>query len=275
MKYLLVLFSVFAFGQAPNEMVSFTQAQSLGFLLNLGQSHVTSNQCMTKLEATTKYSLNTALLNAYAPNQLIPKSVWADCSVRISSTSSKKFMCHNLGADTSLDPNVPVQGLIGNYYQWGKSTLVANGYTPPGPIAGWNTTPAPDGAWSETIKTATDPCPAGSRVPSIAQFQALIANNTVSRTGTFVESPTNFGSAIHFGPDSATKVLTFPAAGIRQPFNGSLAFRANFNYYWSTLSLSSGGASAFLFTQNTINVAADASNNYDRATGFTVRCISE
>lgn len=62
--------------QAPNQMVTFTQAQSLGFSLKSGQSHVTSNQCMTKTEALAKYNLNATAMNGYASNQLVPKSVW-------------------------------------------------------------------------------------------------------------------------------------------------------------------------------------------------------
>ncbi len=76
MKYILILFSVFTFGQASNQMVTFTAAQSLGFSLNAGQSHVTSNQCMTKNDALTKYNLSASAMSAYASNQLVPRSVW-------------------------------------------------------------------------------------------------------------------------------------------------------------------------------------------------------
>lgn len=76
MKYFLILFSVFTFGQASNQMVTFTAAQSLGFSLNSGQSAVTSNQCMTKNDALTKYNLSSSAMSAYANNQLVPKSVW-------------------------------------------------------------------------------------------------------------------------------------------------------------------------------------------------------
>lgn len=61
---------------ASNQMVSYTDAQGGGFTLQPGQSAVTSNQCMTKTDATTKYVLDTSYLTAYASNQLIPKSVW-------------------------------------------------------------------------------------------------------------------------------------------------------------------------------------------------------
>lgn len=76
MKYFLILFSVFCFGQASNQMVTFTAAQSLGFTLNAGQSSVTSNQCMTKNDALTKYNLSASAMSAYASNQLVPRSVW-------------------------------------------------------------------------------------------------------------------------------------------------------------------------------------------------------
>lgn len=72
-KYILLLFSVFAFGQASNQMVTFTQAQSLGFALKAGQSHVTSNQCMTKADVLAKYNVT---ISGYSDNQLVPKSAW-------------------------------------------------------------------------------------------------------------------------------------------------------------------------------------------------------
>ncbi|MFV8347256.1 hypothetical protein [Flavobacterium sp. ZB4P13] len=75
-KYVLILFTAISFGQASNQMVSFTAAQSLGFALKAGQSHVTSNQCMTKSEALAKYNLDASAMNSYASNQLVPKSAW-------------------------------------------------------------------------------------------------------------------------------------------------------------------------------------------------------
>lgn len=77
-KYILILVSVFAFGQASNQMVTFTQAQSLGFALNSGQSHVTSNQCMTKSDVLTKYNIDASAMSSYANNQLVPRSAWVN-----------------------------------------------------------------------------------------------------------------------------------------------------------------------------------------------------
>lgn len=63
-------------GLASNQMVSFTDAQGGGFTLQSGQSPVTSNQCMTKNDALTKYVLDSSYMSSYASNQLVPKSTW-------------------------------------------------------------------------------------------------------------------------------------------------------------------------------------------------------
>ena len=62
---------------AANQMVSYTDAQGGGFTLNSGQSSTTSNQCMTKSDALTKYYLDSTLMSGYSNNQLVPKSAWA------------------------------------------------------------------------------------------------------------------------------------------------------------------------------------------------------
>lgn len=62
---------------ANNQMVSYTDAQGGGFTLKSGQSSVTSPQCMTKLDALTKYNLNATNMSAYTDSQLVPKSAWS------------------------------------------------------------------------------------------------------------------------------------------------------------------------------------------------------
>jgi uncharacterized protein (TIGR02145 family) len=273
MKYLFLLFSVFAFGQEPNEMVSFTQAASLGFILKPGQSHVTSNRCMTKLEALTKYKLSISAMDAYANNQLIPRSVWLDgrCIVKVSSTEFKEFMCYNLGADETFDPHIPIQAIHGNYYQWGRSTVVANASTPPTAIAGWNTTLAPDGSWSDVSKTINDPCPPGYRVPTLDQWTGVRVYNTLTATGSFVNSPTNFGSAVHFGPNATVKSLTFPTSGFRSDSNGTLFNRGSNGYYHSSTLFTGGGTNVMVLI---LNQNSSVTTITERQTGFPVRCIS-
>lgn len=64
-----------------NQMVSFTDAQGGGFTLNAGQNNVNSNQCMTKAEALTKYSLNASFMDSYTDSQLVPKILWTNLPV--------------------------------------------------------------------------------------------------------------------------------------------------------------------------------------------------
>jgi uncharacterized protein (TIGR02145 family) len=186
------------------------------------------------------------------------------------SGSTITFLAHNLGADTTLDPHIPVQGIHGNYYQWGRSTVVANASTPAAAIAGWNTNAAANGAWLDGSKTGTDPCPTGFRVPTKAKWDGVLANNTVSRTGTWTNSATNFAAAIHWGPDASTKLLTLPAAGFRNYDNGALAYRGYYGLYWS----STGNGTNADNLNFSSSIANTTSSGY-RTSGFSVRCVSE
>jgi uncharacterized protein (TIGR02145 family) len=182
---------------------------------------------------------------------------------------SKAFMAHNLGADNSLDPHIPVQGIHGNYYQWGILAHVADDTTLAEAISPWNTDSAANGAWVDGSKTATDPCPDGFRVPTRAQWAGVIANNTRSSTGSWAAGYANFGSALHWGPDVSPKNLTLPAAGYRYYSNGALYFRGSDGYYWSS---TEDGSNANYLNFN----SGDASTNYGyRTYGFSVRCVSE
>lgn len=59
---------------ASNQIPTFTDLQTAGFALKAGQSHVTSNECITKSQALAKYNLSTSLMGNFSNNQLVPKS---------------------------------------------------------------------------------------------------------------------------------------------------------------------------------------------------------
>ena len=194
------------------------------------------------------------------------------CGAYVAAGVYKLFMCHNLGANNSLDPNVAVQGIHGNYYQWGRNTVAADTSTSSGTISGWNTTSAANGSWTDASKTANDPCPTGFRVPTISQWQNVIANNTKSSTGaatTWIATSSNWGSSVHFGPDASHYTLTLPAAGYRHTTAGALVNRGYNGYYWS--STESGTLARYLsFFSGSVNASTT-----NRRYGLSVRCVSE
>jgi uncharacterized protein (TIGR02145 family) len=209
------------------------------------------------------------------------------------------FLNHNLGADTSLDPHTPVVGLQGAYIQWGKrgpnttgdSTLDwqtaanngSNGFAAAptssnsnsGSISGWSGTSATAGSWNidenNPVKvTANDPCPTGYRVPTRNEWVAVDTYNVDHRTGTFTDSATNYGVALHYGPDASTKLLTLPTTGYHLYTGGALFNRGNVGRYWSS---TESGSIARSFYFNSSNV--DPAGNDSRTNGFSVRCIAE
>jgi uncharacterized protein (TIGR02145 family) len=188
--------------------------------------------------------------------------------VNTSASTTLTFMAHNLGADNSLNQDTPVQGIHGNYYQWGISTIVADASTSSGAISGWITTAAANGAWADGSKTANDPCPTGYRVPTIAQWFLVDSYNAQTTTGSFSNSETNFGAARHFG--AGANKLTLPAAGYRTNSNGGLTNRGNVGLYWS--STENGTTANALYFDSS---PANADSNFNRTFGFSVRCVSE
>jgi uncharacterized protein (TIGR02145 family) len=188
------------------------------------------------------------------------------------------FKCHNLGADESADPFTPDWKLNGHYYQWGRSAVAAAGPTGPsageandGAITGWNTAPASNGDWADGSKTANDPCPAGFRVPTKAQWDAVLdttLNPTRSFPGTWSNSSINYSSGLRIG--SGATGLFLPAAGFRFSSGGTLFNRGLNGRYWSS---TENGNFAWFLRFN--NGSADASSGTSRTTGFSVRCIAE
>ena len=195
------------------------------------------------------------------------------CGAYVAPNQWKAFMCHNLAsANTFADPYTPSWEINGGYWQWGRKAMAAAGPSGPGageanagPINGWNTTIPPNGAWSDASKTADDPCPQGFRVPTLAQWQGVLANNTQSITGTWTESSTNYSSGRFFGPG-----LMLPAAGFRYNLDGQLFARGLNGNYWS--STESGTVNAWYLYFN----GGGAVSSYDyRRYGLSLRCLAE
>ncbi|MBT2623666.1 FISUMP domain-containing protein [Chryseobacterium sp. ISL-6] len=190
---------------------------------------------------------------------------------------TRQMMTHNLGADTSLDPNVPNQAIIGNYYQWGRLNPVATAYTNANAISGWNTSGAANGAWNSgteaaPVKTSNDPCPSGFRVPTRNEWTGFNTASTTSIIGTWAtwasDGATNFSAARKFVNNGST--LTFPVSGRRSYTTGELNGHATYGFYWSSTENTTNAYLLYLISTNVF----PAYGNY-RTEGYPVRCISE
>ncbi|WP_336665443.1 FISUMP domain-containing protein [Elizabethkingia meningoseptica] len=186
----------------------------------------------------------------------------------------KDFMCQNLGATAVIDPFSPEAGNHGAKYQWGAQTLESGSYisqaddqSNSGLISGWNSILKPNGSWSDASKTANDPCPAGYRVPTQAQWQAVISNNNVERVGTW--SNGGYTTALYFRNPSNVRTLMLPAAGYRRNSDGALGNGGFGGLYWSS---SEATSNAYYLYFNSSSVLVNYST---RAYGFSVRCVAE
>jgi len=209
-----------------------------------------------------------------------------------SATQWKEFMCWNLGANYAVDPFEPSADLNGDYYIWGSPTpagtrdsIIFNGNIT------WNSTTVPDNVFgiygdgssvniNDTVKSATDPCPTGYRVPSAGEFYGVISGNPFYNKITYkgpwgTASDTNW-SGIMFGNS-----LFCPAAGFRNFFSiytGSLSDRGNGGYYLNTAFNRTGGMfggypSPYVGYINNQGSLYYGANYYPYA--YSVRCIAQ
>lgn len=121
---------------------------------------------------------------------------------------------------------------------------------------------------SDVVKTATDPCPKGWRVPTRAEWIAIGADQEPAQSGTDWDDNNKRLSI----PGKEGKKLFLPAAGYRHSSTGASNGQGASGNYWSS-SVPAGNVDAsgvYFHSAGKLNV----STNY-RANGYSVRCIQE
>ena len=126
----------------------------------------------------------------------------------------------------------------------------------------WNS-----GSESNPLKTEYDPCPEGWRVPTYAELDEL--NNNYSswttddngRSGRWFSGPNSYTASV--------PQVFFPAAGYRYDYVGLANYRGYYGRYWSSRPYSDL-ANGLNFRSNKVTMY-----NYNRADGYSVRCVQE
>ena len=177
-------------------------------------------------------------------------------------------MCRNLGADINADPFTPSPDLNGDYYQWGQPIPAA---TRDAIIGTWSATTPTTGYGSNStaldskIKSASDPCPPGYRVPTYAEWEGVRNNTTLNPRDNRGTWTGDSWSGTMFGDN-----LFLPATGRRNSSNGTLVERGTTGSYWSNRRGATTTIYSLYFSGPGSSVGA-----VSRAEGETIRCIAE
>jgi len=189
----------------------------------------------------------------------------------VTSLTGRVWADRNLGVSqvaTAFDD----AGAYGDLYQWGRGTDGHEKRDPLSPItttlsssdtpghgdfitnwsSPWNwRNPQNDNLW-QGVDGINNPCPSGFRLPTEAEWDAeRLAWSTNNRAGAFA-SP-----------------LRLVSAGRRSNYDGSIYYAGSNGYYWSS---SVGGSFARGLVFSSGNASA---SNFDRASGFSVRCLED
>lgn len=225
------------------------------------------------------------------------------CGAYTTSGTFLTFACYNLGADTTLDSFTYQGGAInGDLYQWGRPTdghekrnsaaiaiqATNNSATLPVEVVGkfiinpdlsitdWRSVKT-NNLWGDgttganPAKAANDPCPAGFKVPSQAQWGSIFAGGTTygAQSTATANVWTWTGNGYTVGSN-----LYLPAAGYRSGSDNQIGGLSTLGCYWSSIitGIEPGlDTNRLSFSYSIIYPHSRGS----RGIGYAVRCVAE
>jgi len=280
-------------------MTAATVTLTLDFKTNLNSSIATPLIVGRTRDQAAKVTINIVYNNGTWDVKVPLTASVQDCACCGAMTTSGtwlNFMCHNLGADESLDPMTYVVGnadgsggTLGWFFQWGRpadghqlrnsgtvATLATNSTaTAPAAVVGkfitsssspndWIATPN-NSLWGAT-KTDNDPCPPGWRVPTQVEWGSIFSNAAAGAPSTATANTWTWtGNGFKVG-----SALFLPAGGSRS-YNGSINVAPGLSgTYWSS---TSNGNSAY--TASITGASVSHVNFFPRGNAFSVRCVQQ
>ncbi len=192
---------------------------------------------------------------------------------------------HNLGVNTTVDANAANLTVAqhGNYYQFGRAAIVA-GPNSTAANANWSSASPPSNSWNAgteavPIKTATDPCPTGFRVPTNTEHQHLINATVATNRGPFTAGNTNYNSGkVLTSRRNSNVTLVLPAQGFLDVFSsnpptpGPVTNRGSNGAYTSSTASGTNGW-RLVFASTTISSGEWTGDQYSFQYGRPIRCI--
>ncbi|MDV3932325.1 hypothetical protein CMT76_16560 [Elizabethkingia anophelis] len=256
----------------------------------------TANPIMINANQRGTFSADIALNNGPLKNVGLPDSFLikpgyrrnltiklARCGANILG-KDRNFMCHNLGADYTVnpdptDPTTDKAKLHGAKYQWGAPTeTVSMEQDQSAAIVTYSSNGNVTSGWDKP-GGLNNPCPEGYRMPTSQELGSLFGYNGVDNqynTSTFTGTPwvpgiNNYGNFRTItSKNNPAYSISLPAAGYRQGSGTSIQNRGFLGWYWTATN------STYLQIQGTKD-GLTLNGVYPGGSGvaMSVRCISD